>query len=97
MDYFGDIFYYRNNCIIKCMKNKEEYKSVVETFGIGMTKKEIRTLCWWACVGIARSKGGTYEKIAPKMIKYFAEKLKFRLPYKPEFNTKIKQYKRTLP
>ena len=72
---------------------KEEYKSDAGVFSIGMTKKEIRVLCWWACVGIARSKGGSYQEVAPKMVKYFSEKMKFRLPYKPEFNARMKAYK----
>lgn len=70
------------------------YKSDVGVFAIGMTRKEIRALCWWACIGIARSKGGTYEKVMPIMLEYFAKNLKFNLPYKPEFNAKIKSYKR---
>jgi hypothetical protein len=56
-----------------------------------MTKKEIKILCWWACIGIARSKGGMYEKIAPKMVTYFAKHIKFALPYKPEFNARWKK------
>lgn len=72
----------------------KEYKPDKGIFAIGMTKKELRVLLWWACVGVARSKGGVYEKTIPKMIKYFAKQLKVKLPYKPEFNAKIKEYKR---
>lgn len=73
---------------------KEEYKIDAGTFAIGFTKKEIRILTWWACIGIARSKSGQYQKDAPKLIKYLADKFKIELPYRPEFNAKIKAYKR---
>lgn len=72
----------------------EEYKSDKGVFAIGMTKKEIKMLVYWACVGVARSKGGTYEKIMPSLLRYFAKECKIILPYKPEFNAKMKAYKR---
>ena len=78
------------------MKEVKEYKSDAGTFAIGMTRKEIRILCFWACVGIARSKSGQYENVAPQMVKYFSEKLKFPLPYKPEFNAKWKKWKSSI-
>ncbi len=70
---------------------EQEYKPDGGTFAIGMTKKEIKVLCFWATIGIARSKGGSYAEIAPQMISYFAKELKFKLPYKPEFNAKFKK------
>ena len=76
------------------MTKMEEYKSDAGTFAIGMTKKEIRMLLFWATVGIARSKGGMYEKIIPAMIRYFAKKLNITLPYKPQFNAKFMDYVR---
>jgi hypothetical protein len=74
----------------------KEYKPDAGYFSIGMTKKEIRMLVYWACIGIARSKGGAYQNKMPAFLEYFAKKLKIRLPYKPEFNSKIKLYKRSL-
>ena len=70
----------------------EEYKPDIKPFAIGLTKKEIRMLIWWACKGIATSKGGTYEETIPKLIKYFAKELNLQLPYKPEFNSRQKSY-----
>lgn len=71
---------------------EKEYRSDTGTFAIGMTKKEIRALCHWASIGISKAKGGTYENITPQIIEYFANKLKFSLPCKPEFNSKWKKY-----
>jgi hypothetical protein len=75
---------------------KEKYKSDAGIFAIGLTKKEIRMLVFWACVGVARSKGGMYEKVMPSLLEYFAEKLGLVLPFKPEFNAKMKAYKRKI-
>ena len=72
----------------------KEYKSDAGVFAIGMTKKEIRVLVYWACIGIARAKGGSYESVAPQMVRYFAKELKIKLPYRPEFNSKTRSYKR---
>ena len=73
---------------------EEKYKSDAGVFAIGLTKKELRQLLWWACVGVARSKGGIYEYTVPQMISYFAKNLNIKLPYKPEFNARMKAYKR---
>jgi len=74
----------------------KEYKSDAGAFAIGLTKKEIKMLTFWACVGVARSKGGMYEQVIPSLLKYFSKECKIKLPYKPEFNSKIKEYKRNL-
>ena len=64
---------------------EEEYKPDAGIFSIGMTRKEIRVLTFWACTGISNSRGGSYEKVAPKMVKYFAKHLNIKLPCKPVF------------
>lgn len=63
----------------------EEYKPDGGIFAIGMTKKEIKVLVFWASVGISKSKSGSHANIAPKMIKYFAKELKIQLPVQPKF------------
>lgn len=72
----------------------ENIKRKTQTWAIGLTKQEIRQLLWWATIGIARSKGGSYDTTAPVLIKELAKELKILLPYKPEFNTMIKKYYR---
>jgi hypothetical protein len=78
------------------MKKEKEYKPDAGVFAIGLTKKEIKMLTFWACIGIVRSKGGTYERIIPSLLKYFSKKLKIKLPFKPEFNAKMKSYRRKI-
>jgi hypothetical protein len=69
----------------KILKSQEEYKSDVGTFSIGLTKKEISMLVFWACIGVSKCKGGMYEKTIPKLLRYFSKQLKIKLPVKPEF------------
>ena len=73
----------------KYKRNKEEK---INPWAIGLTKPEIRQLLWWACIGIARSKGGSYDKTIPELIEELAKKLKIQLPEKPEFNSRWKRY-----
>ena len=50
---------------------QEEYKSDAGVYAIGVTKKELRVLSFWANVGLSKSKGGYQFELAKKMVKYF--------------------------
>ncbi len=63
----------------KIIKEQKEYTPDKSVFAIGMTKKEIKILLFWANVGLKKAKGGSYYKLAGKMVDYFAKNLKIKL------------------
>jgi len=71
---------------------EKEYKRDNGIWAVGLTKREISMLLFWASKGIATSNGGTYEKVMPSFLKSLAKEVGFKLPFRPEFNSKIKDY-----
>ena len=55
---------------------EEEYKLDAGVYAIGVTKKELRVLSFWANVGLSKSKGGYQFELAKKMVKYFLKHTK---------------------
>lgn len=47
---------------------------------------DLRALLFWASVGIAKSKSGSYRDIC-NILSQYSEDIKFTLPYKPEFDS----------
>lgn len=62
---------------MKRYKNDENVKVV---------KKNLRALLFWACVGVTKSNGGSYEKDIVNIIKSYAEYIRFTVPYQLRFN-----------
>jgi len=63
----------------KIIKSQQEYTPNKDIFCIGMTKKEMKVLLFWANVGIKKAKGGSYYSLARKMVDYFITNLKIKL------------------
>lgn len=55
---------------------KETYKPDAGVFAIGLTKKEIKILVFWANVGLKKAKDGYQIETARVMTKYFKKELK---------------------
>ena len=74
--------------------SNNEYKQDRGVWAVGLTKREISMLLFWASKGIASSMGGTYEEVIPSFLKSLAKEVGFKLPFRPEFNSRIKDYHR---
>lgn len=46
---------------------------------------DLRTLLFWASVGVHLSRGGHCEEAIPQTLENYAALIGFELPYKPEF------------
>lgn len=47
---------------------------------------DLRALLFWATVGVAKAKGGSFRDIE-NIIESYAEHLKFKTPFKPKFGS----------
>lgn len=72
------------------MKNQKQiYRPDKGPYLIGMTKKEIAQLVYWAAVGVASSKGGSYKNTISDLVLYFSKELKITLPVRPYFKAPL--------
>jgi len=46
---------------------------------------DLRTLLFWASVGVHLSRGGYRQEEIPQTLENYAALISFELPYKPEF------------
>lgn len=61
-----------------------------------VTRKELRTLLFWASVGVRESKGGSYQHDIESVIVEWVTKLNLKIPYHlpyPEFGKAAKNRK----
>ena len=69
----------------KILDEQKPYKPDAGVFAIGLTKKEIKMLIFWASVGVSKSKGGSYDKVIIKTLRYFSKETKTTLPVTLKF------------
>lgn len=57
---------------------------VIRREAVQISRHDLRALLHWACNGVERSYGGSYEDIDEIIYKY-SKQIRFQLPCKPEF------------